>query len=472
MRPLLTLLIACSEEKAREPVVRASPDTLPLSAYEPVALDLSESGVAPEEVLSASLGGVAAYGLVAEGDTLTVTAQGAPEPGPVDLVLRTADGEQVFAAVLRYEAPVDPLLDRVWVVGASLGMGVQSAVPTAHGQLHGPAAFFARQSGAWVPPPVLIEGLFEGIAPDDVGEPPGCALPDLGAASTSAAAGAIGLLRDPESGDFSYAAGREDPAIEVRNLAVGGSGVCDVARGPGDFGETFLSHLVYEPSGELGDPVSASQLQLALAGAPTLVLSFDLMGNDLIDMVIGDTLDPALATPEEDLRACLEELLALADGGAELFLANTPDVNVLPVGQQTAARLVAEGAMTGEEIVAAQAEIRARVLAANALLDEAAAGRERVHVIDVFSAVEALVADGVVVGDQTLSTRPLGGLLSLDGLHFSDVGYALLAQAALDELEAELGLALPAVDLAAALAGDPWSPDALRAAGLDPSACE
>lgn len=467
----LLLAPACRPED-KSAVARLSPDTLPLSGYQDLSIDLADLDLEPGAVTAARVGGILAYDLRPEGDTLTVTVQGAPEAGPATVQLWAGDAEITLEQPLTYAEPIDPRFQRLVVVGASLGMGVQSGVPNTHGQLHGPAAVLAAQLGAWVPPPLLVEGLFRQIEPEDLGPPPDCALPDITALAASAAAESMALMRDPDSGEFGFYHARIDPDIEVHNLAVGGSTVCDVVNGPGDFGENFVSALVYEPYDALGETVSQSQLDVALALAPTAVVAFDMTGNDLIDMVLGETLDPSLATPEDEYTACLAEFMGLADTGAEIWVANAPDVNALPYGQQLARRLVSEGTLSSEEVAALQDEISAVVERYNGLLAEAAAPYPNVHLVDVHARVETIRAEGLVVGEETLAIGLLGGLLSLDGLHFSDTGYAMLADTVTAQIAADLGLELPEIDLEAVLAADPYSPDALRAEGLEPGACE
>lgn len=467
--PLL-LLAACRPDDV--PSVTADPADLPLTGYVRVALDLSRSGLSAAEVESVAVAGVPAYDLEADGDVLTVTVQGAPEAGPADVALRGAEGVYTFPGAIHYKEPLDPAFARVVAIGASLGMGVQSGVPTRHGQLHSPPAVIARQLGAWLPPPLLVEDLFRPVGVEDIGPPPGCALPDTVALAAAAATESLALLRDPETGDFGFQWGRVSPELAPRNLAVGGSAVADLVEGPGDFGESFLTHLVYEPYAGLADDVTHSQLELVEQLSPTLVFSVDPAGNDLIDMVLGESLDPTLATPREAYTAAVTELVErLAATGAAVFLGNTPDVNLLARAELLAEATVAAGA-SPEEVAALQAEIRAVVVDYNAILSEVAAGHQNVFVVDVFSATDAIYEQGLAVGQEALYIERFGGFFSLDGLHFSDTGYALLADVFVGAINEALGTAAPAVDLEAAMAADPFTPAALREAGLDIDACE
>jgi hypothetical protein len=57
-------------------------------------------------------------------------------------------------------------------------------------------------------------------------------------------------------------------------------------------------------------------------------------------------------------------------------------------------------------------------------------------------------------------------LLSLDTMHFSDTGYAVLANVFLEEINATLGTNVPLVELAPINASDAYSVEALQAAGI------
>ena len=59
-----------------------------------------------------------------------------------------------------------------------------------------------------------------------------------------------------------------------------------------------------------------------------------------------------------------------------------------------------------------------------------------------------------------------GGLLSLDSMHFSDTGYAVLANIFIEEVNAALGTKVPLADLAAINATDAYSVEGLQAVGI------
>jgi hypothetical protein len=215
---------------------------------------------------------------------------------------------------------------------------------------------------------------------------------------------------------------------------------------------------------------------------PTLVISTDLLGNDLILGIVDSAdVDPSVVPAPEALRPDVRAIAArLAATGAEVFLANVPRPTLLPIAWEKRQRAIdrsREGAIaagldpdeaeatTAADLDAKLAELDALGDAYNAVLAEELAPYPNLHVVDLHRRVELLVATGLDVGGQRLEVKKFGGLLSTDGVHFGDVGYGMLADLFGDAIEAELRVEVPPVDLAALLAEDPYSPTAARAAG-------
>ena len=94
------------------------------------------------------------------------------------------------------------------------------------------------------------------------------------------------------------------------------------------------------------------------------------------------------------------------------------------------------------------------------------------HLVPIASHVATLEVEGLPVGDQLLHTKPFGGLLGLDGVHFTNTGYALVANAFIMTINETLDTDVPLIDLAAVMATDPESPKAIQAAGFDPALCD
>lgn len=469
-------------------VVTSEPAAGAMSGYYEVSFDVSEARI-DGEVTSVFVGGIRAYDIRHQGDAVTVIVQGAPASGPADVEMDHAEGTAVFAGAFTYDPPVDPLFDRVMAMGASLTQGTQGGVPTYHANLANPAFQFARQGGAYLPLPLLVPDLFAVIGPEDIGPAPYCTPPDVIDFIAEASVDVVNKLNDVEADRVGFYLGRVDPDLVPQDVAVGGSKVANLVHGAGaDFGKQFVTKLVYAPYNDILEDVTVSQLELVEDFGPTLVLSTDAFGNDLIAAIFESLdIDTSKLTPVAELRADLTELVdRLEATGAEVFLANMPRATVLPATADkreaaiNRARTFAENAGEDVDLAVAEetaavdariAEVEAVGVEYNAILEELAASRPTIHRVDFAGRVEEIERDELIVDGVALSVRKFGGLLSTDGVHFSDTGYALVANLFVETINAELGLNLEAIDLAPVLATDPYSPATLAEGGLVVAEC-
>ncbi|MBX2797938.1 MAG: hypothetical protein KTR31_09725 [Myxococcales bacterium] len=489
-------LLACAEpqelvsDPEEVPPFVLTPDAGPSTGYFEVALDLTEGSLPDDlEGVAVTVAGLPALRLALDDGTLTFLVQGSPTSGPaqVQLLLEEEGTPIVVDEAIAFTGPTDPRFERVFAVGASLTQGVQDGVPTFHGTLHSPALQVARGLSAFFPIPLPPEGLIPSLQLDDVGPPPECHIPDASEAITENLTDVLAGLANEDGTGFSYRNARLDPDVQVQNLAVGGLDLDDIVEGPSDFGLTFLSHLVYAPSGGVADPV-VGQLELLQSLEPTLVISTDMYGNDLIPTILGGGgIDPSDATPPEELYPYMAELVdGLASTGAEVFLATLPRPSLLPLAEVKRARTIRQATETAKAdgvdpkaaVAAALAEFDALIgevdditFAANDELRRLTSAHDNVHVVELSAQVDELMSGRLVVEDVDVGPGQWGGLVTLDGLHFTDTGYALVADFFLEAIDEALGTSTDRVDVAGVHAADPRSPAAVAAAGIDASLC-
>jgi hypothetical protein len=87
--------------------------------------------------------------------------------------------------------------------------------------------------------------------------------------------------------------------------------------------------------------------------------------------------------------------------------------------------------------------------------------------VDIHQILSQLQAQGLMVGGQQLTTDFLGGIFSLDGIHPTNTGYALVANAFIDVLNQSFGTAIPPVAIDQIQKIDPLVPqDARRSASM------
>ena len=425
-------VFACKEPEAE---LALEPDAGPMSGYFEVSLD------AALDVTEVRIGGIKTIQLSSDGDVHTFVVQGHPEPGPSDVEIVHADGTEVLKGGFTWnEGTVG--FETFVAMGASLSQGVQGGVPTQHGQLHSPSRFIANQTGAYHPVPLHIEGLFPPIRGEHITPAPECKDPGVADHLLDAAIDVLAKINDQENNRIGFYLGLEDPELRPYNVATGNSGVPTMVHGPDpdDFAEGFLARFVFDPWLDIADDIEGSQLELVEGLAPTVIMCSDTYGNDLLGWRPIDEVEPALEEYVDRLSAT----------GAEVFLANIPRVTHLP----------GSGGNAERDQLADDYK---------AMLDAAAARHDNVHVVDFYTAVEDSVAIGVPVGDKVLPLEAYGGLLSTDGLHLSDVGYAWEANLFIDKMNEVLGTDIESIDLAEVYPTDEHRPEALVEQGIDPA---
>lgn len=78
--------------------------------------------------------------------------------------------------------------------------------------------------------------------------------------------------------------------------------------------------------------------------------------------------------------------------------------------------------------------------------------------VDIHALVDRIAASGVNADNKHLTTAFLGGLFSLDGVHPTNTGYAVIANAFIQRMNASFGSAIPLANLNAIAAADPLVP--------------
>jgi phospholipase/lecithinase/hemolysin len=265
--------------------------------------------------------------------------------------------------------------------------------------------------------------------------------------------------------------GRDNPTVQATDLAVPGASLHDVLNSIPTFPVTpsnILTDLILgEPGIALGD--IRSQVQWAEALHPTTI--FVWAGNeDALGAAIAA--NPALLTPVADFRSDYAELMGrLSATGATLIIANIPDVTVVPY--LTPAEDIAEelglplfviepilGINAGDFvtpdaiplILARLADPLLGPLPANVVLTAANAAKIRVFVdayneiiedqarktgaalVDIHQITNRIRKHGIHVNGEILTTEFLGGIFSLDGVHPTNTGYGVIANAFIDAL--------------------------------------
>ena len=304
---------------------------------------------------------------------------------------------------------------------------------------------------------------------------------------------------------------RSDPDKVVRNLAVPGEDTQSLFEkiAPQDIagelitgdvkGRDVLKFLI------LGLPLrsgSVSQLSRARELHPSFLVVW-IGNNDVLDMATNTNPDAVTLTPAEFGSRFHALLDALADTQVGMVVANLPDPTGIAALRHAADEVTscrqADG--TNATVVAddhlsidldpaelptppcakvlndtQRAAVGTKVSAFNEQIAAAIADTEqtrgiRIAPVDIFTTFAQIGADGVDLngdGAPDLTTRYLGGVFSLDGIHPTRTGNALVANTFIDAINTRFVEAISHVDVARVAAHDPLAHSAFRPLGEVP----
>ena len=456
------LLVGCGGAEDEGPALTPQPAHASMFGQIDVTFsgDLAQLG----EIRSVTVGGVHAWNLRATPQAVTVTLQGAAQPGTADVVIDGANGRSLRHGIFTYDPPPAQVPLKFAAFGASLTMGMESMGLDPRTQTNAVSAQIARALGVDLALPLFNPNLLPPLTPDDFNSdcsqkpgvaPTGSQLPTV--------------LTDPKSGKLNLRLGRIDPTLVTRNFAIGGSKVSDTLYGF-QGGGALLERIVEDPDSAPADAFSVdpvSQIQRLERLDPDIAFSADLLANDLDSSTTqDDDLHIDMITPLDQVKPLLDEMMTrLGHLHGVYFIANMPSMSFLPNVAIVRAKRIAMGLDTPASYDAKMQAIEDLTNAYNAALADIMRPHANLVLVDFHAQAEG-IRDGIRVSGELLTTERMGGLLSLDNVHFTDTGYALLANQFIGSISGYLNAPLPLVDVAAVHAADPLAPAVLRAAGL------
>ena len=303
--------------------------------------------------------------------------------------------------------------------------------------------------------------------------------------------------------------GRDNFATQPTDLAVPGALLDDVLNtvplvSPAA-GQQQINQLVLGFPG-LGYGQAYSQATFAVKANPTTIFLW--IGNN--DALIADlTGTPISMTSVTNFTAQYQALLQVltTQTSAHLIVANIPDVTAVPYLQPAAGILAQYSAGTGlptavlsgllgitagdlvtpeglSEIplilggkqkgpisdagVLSAAEVvtvKAQVTAFNQVIAQQAQGAGAT-LVDINALFAQIASSGQTIGGVKGTAAFLGGFFSLDGIHPTNTGYAIVANKFIDTMNASFGTKIADVDLVPVAAADPlWPTNLLKTTG-------
>jgi lysophospholipase L1-like esterase len=363
-------------------------------------------------------------------------------------------------------------LSTLVVIGDSLSAGVQNGSLLAEQQINGYASLVAGQAGADLPLPLI-------------------AFPGIPNVITSVSIGPPVMIQTAPG----KSTGRIDPSLQPRNLAVPGATVSDAlnARPTCVFDKfTIFTDSVLglpQPCSGTGQPLS--QIETAANLNPTTIFVW-LGSEDTLRAAING--NSSLLTLPASFEIAFRDVLNSLDDktGAKLVVANVPDVTRIPfftpapvaaglfgvpvqlflltLGLGPGDLLTPDAFAAIESILLGQASpplpsnvvldateiaaIRSATQAYNTAIANQAAAHGSL-LVDVAGLYESIQVKGVVVGGQRLTGDFFGGIFSLDGIHPTNTGYALIANEFIRALNTSSSAGIPPLSLRQIQKSDP-----------------
>jgi hypothetical protein len=279
---------------------------------------------------------------------------------------------------------------------------------------------------------------------------------------------------------------RHDLSVRGLNLAVSGADVASLLRDRAD--ATSAAQINSETDLVLF-PRQGSQMEIAEQLAPQIVACW-IGNNDALGAILAsDHLDASQLTPVAEFQADFTEIaLRLKATGAKVVFGTIPDVTRIaylidnddlvrflgtdhgfPEGSWTTLTtllglklgIVQPSILQDPNFVLTSAEagvISTRIAAFNDII-RSVAGANGMAVAETAGVFDAVANNPPIIAGVPITTRFLGGLFSLDGVHPSNFGQGLAAMVFIDALNARYGLAIPRMEgahLGALFVTDPF----------------
>jgi phospholipase/lecithinase/hemolysin len=369
-------------------------------------------------------------------------------------------------------------LSRLVVVGDSLSAGFQSDSLLDTAQPHGWAAVVAAQAHTpLVLPLIAPPGIPNVLELLSIGPPP---------------------LIEPAPGT---SPGRDDPFVQATDLAVPGAELQDVLTTAPSLPIDSLTDLVIGLPGLL-DGISKTQVEWAQTLQPTTIFLW-IGSNDILGAA--SVANPSAATPLSSFASNYKKLLdELSQTGATLVVANIPDVTVVPFF--TPAATIAQeaglpqfvvdpilgigpgdyvlpdgvalvpGILTGSmkgplpssDVLRAPQVVETRaIIDAYNLIIAIEAFEHGAVLVDIHTLADQIRSQGIEADGHHLTNAFLGGAFSLDGVHPTNTGYAVIANQFITTLNQQRGTNIPLVNINQVASTDPLIfSDAVSAASI------
>jgi lysophospholipase L1-like esterase len=170
--------------------------------------------------------------------------------------------------------------------------------------------------------------------------------------------------------------------------------------------------------------------------------------NDVLGVFLG--LQSGITDPVTFAQTYDRVLGALASQNRTLIVTTIPDITLTPFMDG----VIQLNRATDPTL---RLRLKATVVAYNAAIVLLAV-KYRATLVDIFSLVNKLAADGISIAGRSLTTKAGGGLFSLDGVHPTNTGYGIIAKEFIETINQRLNMSIRRPNLQQIVADDPLVP--------------
>ena len=430
------------------------------------------------------------YQYLYENNIITGMTQGSSVSGYVDIII-IADGvKYIIKNGFKFNSNNYPEFVTMVSVGASYTHGWVNLGVKKDFQLSSPFAQLAKHLGVYFPQSFIKDNILAGIQLESYKT--SCTLSSLVNPFLIKTFEALKLLDKEGKDKFFLANYRLDPDIVPYNLGIGGNTIEDTVEGAGKGKMTVLTvfeNLSYNPYVKLldalVDPPQGSPFKYAMGLKPTILFSTDLIADDILyyaPMSITPTTTniTSLKIIKEKLRKMFKQI---DDNNSYAFIANLPVITVMPIFRLFKEQYLYMGYST-QEVNRWEMNVKNIAAAYSIALTEEADKYNNIFIVDFRGMINKIdsntefdygsfkIGKGrVLIGDSELTMGFLGGLVSLDAIHLTKTGYALIANMFIEEINKRLGYNIEYIDMKKVLAQDPYSTSKIKEAGVNIERC-
>ena len=454
------LLASCNSNNVSKRYIDAniSPHEISLFGNEEVKIIINDDiQLLPDVTLNVCHNNV--YNLSVTGNIITGMVPGCPEAGIYPIKLFTGGKEYITNEKIKYFSPT-PQITSLVAVGASYTGGFINLGLNWLDQLHSPFAYVAKEAGAYFPQPLVKKGIFNVIYPSALTE--GCFPSNLSRIYIFNLMRVIKKIKSEKG--FIIANGRIAPDILPYNLGIGAARLPDTLYGAVRSNNPLvgiLEHLVYDPYvdiwGAFSDPPEGSPYDVALKINSKYILSVDLFADDILYTNFATLFNVPMApgiTPIERLKKDLTYFFNKAhEKGKTLFIADLPDITLLPALKSLKHYLINIG-YSSDKVENIFISMKKMSREYNQAFYQLVKKYDNVYPVPFSKEVEKF-SSGVTIAGNYYNLDFLGGLISLDGIHPTWTGYALIANLFIRKINETLGLEIPMVDIGKIAQMDP-----------------